>query len=42
LEKKMAVRRGKVGHAQCRLVPLQAAVDFAVEWMTKHRPITQG
>jgi hypothetical protein len=24
------------------LVPLQAAVDFAVEWMTKHRPITQG
>ena len=42
LEKKMVVRRGKVGHAQCRLVPLQAAVDFAVEWMTKHRPITQG
>jgi aminoglycoside 3-N-acetyltransferase len=42
LEKNMAVRRGKVGHARCRLVPLQAAVDFAVEWMTKHRPITHG
>jgi aminoglycoside 3-N-acetyltransferase len=42
LEKNMAVRRGKVGHAQCRLVPLQAAVDFAAEWMTKHRPITHG
>jgi aminoglycoside 3-N-acetyltransferase len=42
LEKNMAVRRGKVGHAQCRLVPLQAAVDFAAEWMTKHRSITHG
>jgi aminoglycoside 3-N-acetyltransferase len=42
LEKNMAVRRGKVGHAQCRLVPLQAAVDFAAEWMIKHRSITHG
>jgi aminoglycoside N3'-acetyltransferase len=38
----MAVRRGKVGDAECRLVPLQAAVDFAAEWMTKRRPITHG
>jgi aminoglycoside 3-N-acetyltransferase len=39
LEKHMAVKRGKVGHAECRLVPLAAAVEFAAEWMTKHRPI---
>jgi len=42
LEKNMAVRHGKVGHAHCRLVPLQPAVDFAVEWMAEHRPITHG
>jgi aminoglycoside N3'-acetyltransferase len=42
LEENMAVRHGKVGHAQCRLVPLHAAVDFAVEWMAKDRPITHG
>jgi aminoglycoside 3-N-acetyltransferase len=37
LEKNMAVKRGKVGHAQCRLVSLHAAVEFASEWMCKHR-----
>jgi aminoglycoside 3-N-acetyltransferase len=42
LEENMAVKHGKVGHAQCRLVPLHAAVDFAVEWMAKDRPITHG
>ena len=42
LEKKVAVKRGRIGHARCRLVPLQAAVEFAVEWMAEHRPITRG
>lgn len=42
LEKHMVVKRGKVGHAECRLVPLHAAVEFAAEWMAKHRPITPG
>lgn len=41
LEKNMDIKHGKVGHAQCRLVPLHAAVDFAVEWMAKDR-ITHG
>jgi aminoglycoside 3-N-acetyltransferase len=40
LEKNIAVRRGRVGYAQCRLVPLHSAVDFAAEWMAEHRPIT--
>lgn len=40
LEKEVAVKRGKVGHARCRLVPLNAAVEFAVEWMAERRPIT--
>jgi aminoglycoside 3-N-acetyltransferase len=39
LEKHMVVKRGKVGHAECRLLPLAAAVEFAAEWMTEHRPI---
>jgi aminoglycoside 3-N-acetyltransferase len=42
LEKEVAVKRGRIGHARCRLVPLQAAVEFAVGWMAEHRPITQG
>jgi aminoglycoside 3-N-acetyltransferase len=42
LEKHMVVKRGKVGHAECRLVSLPAAVEFAAEWMAKHRPITPG
>jgi aminoglycoside 3-N-acetyltransferase len=41
LEKNVAVKRGRVGYAQCRLVPLGAAVEFAVEWMAKHRSITR-
>jgi len=40
LEKEMTVKRGRVGLAQCRLVPLSAAVEFAVEWLARHRPIT--
>ena len=42
LEKKVAVRRGKVGHADCRLVSLHAAVEFAAEWLAKDRRITPG
>jgi aminoglycoside 3-N-acetyltransferase len=42
LEKNMAVKRGKVGHAQCRLVPLHAAVEFAADWMRGHRLIPPG
>jgi aminoglycoside 3-N-acetyltransferase len=33
----MTIKRGKVGRAQCRLVPLRPAVEFAMEWMVKHR-----
>jgi len=37
LEKKVAVKHGRIGHARCRLVPLQPAVEFAVEWMAERR-----
>lgn len=33
----VTIKRGKVGSAQCRLVPLRPAVEFAEEWMVKHR-----
>jgi aminoglycoside 3-N-acetyltransferase len=33
----VTIKRGKVGRAQCRLVPLRPAVEFAKEWMVKHR-----
>jgi aminoglycoside 3-N-acetyltransferase len=42
MEEKVAVRRGKVGRAQCRLVPLHDAVAFAAEWMAQDRRITPG
>jgi aminoglycoside 3-N-acetyltransferase len=42
MEKKVVVRRGKVGRAECRLVPLHAAVEFAAEWMAEDRRITPG
>lgn len=32
-----AVAIGKVGEAECRLFPMRAAVDFAVEWMRLNR-----
>jgi aminoglycoside 3-N-acetyltransferase len=32
------VVRGYVGQAECRLIPLAAAVDFAAEWLRQHRP----
>jgi len=31
------VRRGLVGAAQCRLVSLRPAVDFAVGWLETRR-----
>jgi aminoglycoside 3-N-acetyltransferase len=31
------VIRGRVGQADCRLMPLTAAVDFAAEWLRHHR-----
>jgi aminoglycoside 3-N-acetyltransferase len=34
------IKRGKVGAARCRLVPLRPAVEFAKEWMVKHRVVT--
>ncbi len=32
-----AVRRGKVGMADCQLIPQPAMVDFAVDWLEKNR-----
>ena len=37
LESTQFVRRGLVGAAQCKLVPMRAAVDFACSWLMKHR-----
>jgi aminoglycoside 3-N-acetyltransferase len=34
-----AVTRGHLGGAQCRLLPLRAAVDFAVRWLANHRAV---
>jgi aminoglycoside 3-N-acetyltransferase len=31
------VVRGYVGQAECRLIPLATAVDFATEWLRQHR-----
>jgi aminoglycoside 3-N-acetyltransferase len=36
------VVRGYVGRAECRLIPLAAAVDFATEWLRQHRPDTDA
>jgi aminoglycoside 3-N-acetyltransferase len=30
--------RGRVGRAECRLVPMVPMVDFAGEWLRRHRP----
>lgn len=35
-----AIKYGEVGHAQCRLVPLRPAVEFAEEWLLRHRRAT--
>jgi aminoglycoside 3-N-acetyltransferase len=37
MEKALPISAGSVGRAQCRLISLPAAVDFAVEWMARHR-----
>lgn len=38
LDRAGPVRRGRVGQADSRLVPMVAAVDFAVTWLRRHRP----
>lgn len=37
LEAEMSTGLGNVGNAECRLMPLSNAVDFAVKWMARHR-----
>jgi len=37
LERTGAVVTGRVGAAECRLLPLVLAVDFAVAWLRRHR-----
>jgi aminoglycoside 3-N-acetyltransferase len=33
----LGLRRGMVGAAECRLIPLRLAVDFACRWLASHR-----
>lgn len=42
LENKVNVRHGKVGQANCRLVPLHAAVEFAAEWLARDRDLSKS
>ena len=37
LERTATVNTGRVGAAECRLLPLVLAVDFAVTWFRRHR-----
>ena len=37
LDRTGSVRRGRVGGAECRLVPLRRAVDFSARWLRGHR-----
>jgi aminoglycoside 3-N-acetyltransferase len=37
LEVEVAIGSGKVGNAECRLISLSNAVDFAVKWMARYR-----
>jgi aminoglycoside 3-N-acetyltransferase len=37
LAAEVSVRQGYAGEAECRLMSLPDAVDFAAEWMAKHR-----
>lgn len=39
LAAKVAIKRGSVGDAKCRLMPLRDTVDFATNWMTRHRRV---
>jgi len=36
-EKAAGINRGDVGNAECRLMSLRDAVDFAVQWMSENR-----
>jgi aminoglycoside 3-N-acetyltransferase len=37
LGEKVTIKRGRVARAQCRLVPLRPAVEFAKDWLAEHR-----
>jgi aminoglycoside 3-N-acetyltransferase len=37
LDKNVGMRRGYVGNAECRLMPMRQVVDFAANWMREHR-----
>jgi aminoglycoside 3-N-acetyltransferase len=37
LEAEVAISSGNVGSAECRLIPLSNAVDFAAKWMARFR-----
>jgi aminoglycoside 3-N-acetyltransferase len=37
LVEKVTIKRGRVARAQCRLVPLRPAVEFAKDWLAEHR-----
>jgi aminoglycoside 3-N-acetyltransferase len=39
LEAELPINIGKVGNAECRLMPLSDAVDFAATWMAEHRAV---
>jgi aminoglycoside 3-N-acetyltransferase len=36
LERELAIDLGYVGNAECRLIPLSNAIDFAVKWMARY------
>lgn len=42
LERNMPVGRGTLGRAQCRLLPMQEAVNFAAEWMATNRSVSRA
>jgi aminoglycoside 3-N-acetyltransferase len=42
LAERRPVREQTVGRADCRLLSFRDTVDFAVEWMARHRPVRRG
>jgi aminoglycoside 3-N-acetyltransferase len=38
LTERAMMRRGRVGHAESRLIPMRAVVDLASKWMAENRP----
>lgn len=37
IDKEVDMRRGYVGNAECRLMPMRSVVDIATNWMRQHR-----